>query len=78
MTKIEKLQKEYPMFELTIRPASYIEKQSLVKAGCKEPERMLYFRCNGSGGLYYEDNVGDYDWSISTLRNNLDRWVLKI
>lgn len=78
MTKLEKLQKEYPMFELTIRPASYLEKQSLVEAGCKEPKRMLYFRENDPSGFYYEDYVGDYDWSISVLRSNLNSWAAKI
>lgn len=77
MTKLEKLQKEYPMFELTIRPVPKFIKEAYIEAGCKEPERMLYFCYKGSFGEYV-DSVGDYDWSISVLRDNLDDWVSKI
>lgn len=81
MTKLEKLQKEYPMFELTIKPASEFLKQCYIEAGCDEPKRMLVFSWKGSNSEdigTYSDYVGDFDWSISTLRKNLDRWVSKI
>lgn len=74
MTKLEKLQKEYPMFGLTVAPATESIKQQYVEIGCKEPKRMLVF-CYKD---FYTDYIGDFDWSISTLRKNLDRWASKI
>lgn len=77
MTKLEKLQKEYPMFKLVVRPATKFIKQCYAEEGCKEPERMLIFRY-GTDSDYYSDYVGDFDWSIAILRKNLNRWVSKI
>lgn len=81
MTKLEKLQKEYPMFELDIRPTSNFLKEAYIEAGYEPPERMLIFIWKGSNsGLVgsYSDYVGNFDLPIKSLRKSLDNWVSKI
>lgn len=74
MTKLEKLQKEYPMFELAIRPVSNSLKEAYIENGYEPPKRMLIFIWDGS----YSDYVGDFDSPIAALRESLDHWVSKI
>ena len=81
MTKLEKLQKEYPMFELEVRPTSNILRESYIKAGYEPPKRMLIFIWGGSNSDLvgsYSDYVGDFDLPIASLRKSLNKWVSKI
>jgi len=81
MTKLEKLQKEYPEFEFAIRPTPGYVKEGYIEAGYEPPERMLIFIWKGSNSETvgsYSDYVGDFDLPIAKLRKSLDRWVSKI
>lgn len=74
MTKINKLQNEYPAFTFTLRPASDPQKKAYLGLGLDEPKNMLWFSYDNM----YTECIGDYEWSIKTLRNNIDRWYSKI
>lgn len=88
MTKLEKLQKEYPMLELTVKPAPEYLKEIYIAAGCNEPKKVLFLSYKGPSSEDiddYSEIVGNYDWEISVLRDkisvlqdNLDKWVSKI
>lgn len=81
MTKLEKLQKEYPMFELAIRPVSNSLKEAYIENGYEPPKRMLIFIWGGPESDLagsYSDYVGDFDSPIAALRESLDHWVSKI
>lgn len=74
MTKIAKLQNEYPSFTFMIRPASDLSRKAYLGLGLNEPKNMLWFSYNN----IFTECVGDYEWSIKTLRKNIDRWYAKI
>lgn len=81
MTKLEKLQKEYPMFELAIRPTSNSLREAYIEAGYEPPEKMLIFIWKGSNSDLvgsYSDYVGDFDLPIKSLRKSLNEWASKI
>jgi hypothetical protein len=81
MTKLEKLQKEYPMFELAIRPVPNSLKEAYIENGYEPPKRMLMFIWKGTNSEEvgsYSDWVGDFDSPIASLRESLDHWVSKI
>lgn len=81
MTKLERLQKEFPEFELSIRPTSKMVKEAYEEDGYKAPERMLVFVYKSKDpdlDFAYSDYVSDFDLPISSLRRILNRWVSKI